>query len=350
MRPMQTLSTKSPTSSPNLRMRTKRSGPPSSFAMPAIMGICALLSTAACAEPEPVPSLYDDATLAAQVADADGIDSVAVRFTAFVHGDTVEYWTIGGGTEQAMPLYLLCRPEGEEPCAPIDHAPVVDLLPGEDGYSAFGQIHWVVMPEGWSGRLTSLDAIRAEIDAQGLAEPRASSTLMHCPIVGSDAELEVAPDTNVHAETPIYVRGLEARCFDFSATRENRAVLPDGTMFIRNVYVLTREGEAQPLSEPMRMTDLTNDGDQRDSNNIFGAGLSDTDYTPLWRMVRVTVPASVGSIDTSMDQSVADYRDSHDMFDVAPDYTITPLAGRIVSHELTDVLINCPLQSAEGQL
>jgi hypothetical protein len=318
--------------------------------MAAIMSLSLALSMTACAEPEPVPSLYDDATLAAQVADADGIDGVAPRFTAFVHGHNTHYWTIGGGTERAMPLYLLCRPEGDEDCAPIDHAPIVDLLPGETGYSAFGQIHWVILPAGWSGRLTSLDAIRAEIDAQGSAEPRPSSMLMHCPIVGADAQIEVAPDTTVLAQAPIYVRGLEAKCFDFSASRPHRAVLPDGAMFIRNVYVLTREGEAQPLSEAMRMIDLTNDGDQRDSNNIFGVDLSDNDYTPLWRMVTVTVPASIASIDTSMDESVADYRDSHDMFDIAPDYTITPLPGQIVSYEETDVLINCPLQSAEGQL
>ena len=38
------------------------------------------------------------------------------------------------------------------------------------------------------------------------------------------------------------------------------------------------------------------------------------------------------------------------MFDVAPDYTITPIAGQIVDHELTDTFINCPLQSADGVL
>lgn len=300
--------------------------------------------------PEPLPSLYDDDVLAAQVSDNDGIDGVAARTNAFVHGERTRYWTIGGGTRIAMPLYLLCRPEGGEDCVPIDHPPLVDRLPGEEGYSAFGQVHWAQLPEGWNGRVASLDALEALLEAEGLESPVPTSTMMHCPIVGPDAQLEVAPGETVTAETPIYVRGMEARCFDFSATRENRAVLPDGSMFVRHVYVLFREGEEAPLIEATRMEDLTGDGDRNDSNNIFGVGLDDFDYTPLWQMVRVTVAADYASIDTSRDEGTADYTDVADMFEVSADYTITPIEGRFVDFEVTDMLINCPLQSGEGSL
>lgn len=308
------------------------------------------LAGVGCDEPlEPLPSVYDMPALAGLLDEEDGIDEGEGRSSAFVHGEPVRYWSFGVGGERAMPLYRLCRAEGEEACVPIDHPPIVDRLPGDEGYAPYGQEHWVELPEGWTGRLASVEEIEAALDALGLDAPRPTSILWHCPIAGPSATLEVAANTVVAATQPIYVRGMEARCFDFSAN-PNRAVFPDGQLFVRNVYVLTREGEEQPLTERARMMDLTGDGDTNDSNNIFGVGLDDADYTPLWRIVRVTVPSETSSIDDTLDETQAQYQDAHDLFDVAPDYTITPIDGRVVAHELTESLLNCPLQSAEGQI
>lgn len=328
-------------------MDTRRTSRPASWAQAGGFGILALVAWTGCADPvEPPPSLYDDAALAAQIANADGIDGVAPRFSGFVHGEPVEYWILGPAPTRAMPVYRICRPEGDEECAPVDHPPVVDLLPDEDGYSPFTQVHWVQVRRGWSGQFTSFDEIHAYLEANDLPAPRSTSRFEHCLIAADDALLDVGPDGATRGpEASIYVRGLEARCFDFTATRPNRALLPDGDMFIRHVYMLTREDETEPLSEPVRMEDMNGDGDQLDSNNILGAGLEDADYTPLWKVVRVTVPAGLPSIDTT-----PEYTDATDMFDIAPDYTITARADRIVDHEITDMLVNCPIQSAEGEL
>ena len=125
-------------------------------------------------------------------------------------------------------------------------------------------------------------------------------------------------------------------------------MLPGGQLFIRNVYVLRREGEDTPLVEELRAQDLNGDGDQRDSNNLFGVGLEDDDYTPLWRMVMVTIPADTPSIEAEGGQP--EVTDAAQLFDVAPDYTITPIEGAVLDYELTETLINCPLQSANGTL
>lgn len=325
-------------------MATRSSSNPASRVHSRIFGIAAGLACllAACSNPPPPPpSVYDDAALAAQVDDNDGIDGTAPLRTGFVHGEPVAYWTIGGAPANAMPIYRLCRPEGGERCAPIDHPIIAPFLPGDDGYAAYGQVHWVELPEGWDGQLASVEDALAEAER----EPRASSELLHCPIAAEDAQIEVGDGATVRPERRVFVRGMEARCFDFSVTRPNRAVLPGGELFVRHVYVLTREGEDAPLVEEMQMADLNGDGDQLDSNNVFGVGLEDSDYTPLWRMVTVTVPAGLATIDTT-----AEYTDAEDMFMVAPDYTITPRTDRIVDYEITEVLINCPLQSAPGRL
>lgn len=299
----------------------------------------------ACASPPPpLPSIYDDTTLAAQIADHDGIDGLSPIFSAFVHGRPVSYWTIDGATETAMPMYRLCVRDGSR-CAPIDHPIVVGAIPGDVGFSPYGQIYEVAVPEGWDGQIGSVGEVMAAVESEGFEAPHATSELLHCPIAAADARLEGGDGSEIAPARPVHYEGRQALCFDFTATRPNHAVLPSGELFIRNVYVLRREDETAPLMEQARMVDLDGDGDMRDSNNIFGVGLEDADYTPLWRVVMVTVPAGLPSIDTT-----PAYTSSTDMFDVAPDYTITPLPDRVVDYMLTDMLINCPLQSAVGAL
>lgn len=298
-----------------------------------------------------VTSVYASPTVADRVDSADGVEREVTRVSAFVHGERTWYWPFGEAGEDPMPAWVLCEPVASGACERIDHPYVIDALPGEPAYSPFGQVHRVRVTDRYAGeRLTSPEAI-AEAVAEGLVEePEKRLEHLHCPVVHPDVRLEVAPGEWVEPE-PVYYRGEQARCFDFSSTRPyGPTVGVEERVLVRNVYVLTREGEEAPLSEPMRGTDLTGDGDTNDSNQIFGVGLGDPEYTPLWRVVTVTVPAGYGSIDTSGDELVADYRDSDDMFVTDADYTISPIDGRVVSHELTGVLVDCPLQSAPGVL
>lgn len=309
-----------------------------------------MVSLLGCDDPPPVPSIYDDPALAAQIEESDEIDDVELRFGGFVHGVEAYYWSIGRVGPQTMPLYQLCARTQTEECAPIDHPPIVDLVPGEDGYSPFGRVHSVRVPPSWHGLLTSFEEVEEAVAAGEIDAPIATTRYLHCPIAARTAQLEIGADQIIAPDATIYVRGMEARCFDFSAVSGPGVLEADGTMIVRNIYVLTREGETGPLAEAPRMEDLTGDGDMVDSNNVFGVGLDDGDYTPLWRIVRVTVPAEYASIDTYLDEERADYTSATDMFQIAPDYTITPVTGRIVDFTMTDIVFNCPLQSAEGWL
>ena len=330
-------------------METLRKRRPASRVHSGIFGIAgglawiplALLGCAG--PPDPPPSIYDDPALAAQLDENDGIEAAEPRFQGWVHGRETFYWILEGAPETAMRVYRLCSPDAGR-CRPIDHPLIADRLPGEDGYSPYGQVYAVEVPDGWNDQLASFDEVNTYLDGEG-ASARSTSELINCPIAGSGGGIDLGDGVIASAERTVYVRGLAARCFDFSATRENRAVLPSGELFVRHVYVLAREGETEPLIESVRGVDLNGDGDQLDSNNIFGVDLADSDYTPLWKMVAVTVPSGLASID-----STPAYTQATDMFDIAPDYTITPRTDRIVSHEITDVLINCPLQSGPGQL
>lgn len=309
------------------------------------------LALAGCAsEPPPPPaSLYEDAELAALVDANDGIDGVAPRFGAFANGEHVRYWHLGERSAAPMRAYRLYEGEAGER-APIDHPLVVDRVPGEEGYSPYLHLHWVRVPAGWSGRLRSFEEVEEAVAAGAVGAPEPESRYVHCPIAALDAELDLGDGATAVPDTPVWLRGLEARCFDFSQRRAPRPLLSTGSMIVRHVYVLVRDGEDAPLMEAARMEDMTGDGDQLDSNNVFGVGLRDGDYTPMWRMVLVTVPADYASIDTSGDEAVADYRDARDMFVIDADYRITPIEGSVVEHQLTEVHIDCPIQSRDGSL
>jgi hypothetical protein len=249
-----------------------------------------------------------------------------------------------------MKAYVLCTREDDGACLPIDHPPVVDLVPGEADYSPYERVYEVEVPPGFDGRLRSFEEVDAAVASGAVSEPVATNHYMHCPISTPDAQLVVGPDRTVTPTARIWVRGLEAVCFDFTATHHLRPLLSDGTMLVRNVYVLTREGETEPLVEAARMADITGDGDQLDTNEIFGASVHEGDYTPLWRVVTVTVPAGYGSIDTYMDQAMADYTSAEDMFTISSDYRITPIEGRVVDFALSETYVDCPLQAREGDL
>jgi hypothetical protein len=252
--------------------------------------------------------------------------------------------------------HVLCRVDAGGECQPIDdHPPILAAVPGDADYSPFGAIVRHPVTSAWSGeRIPSVEAI-ADAERLGLLDPiyDGARRYGHIVIVAPDVELD-AGDGALVAPTAVYALGREVRGFDFGrADRWRQPTTRDGAPAapFRNVYLLRRDGEPTPIHEPARDMDLTGDGDRVDTNNVFGVGLDDADYTSLWREVVVVVDPEYASIDTSADESMADYRSSDDMFAVdETTYEITPIAGRIVSFEVTTILRDCPLQVSPGAL
>lgn len=292
-----------------------------------------------------------EAQLAA-IDEADAVARVVLPISGFTEGAPVRYWDFGlvpsAGT---MPMYFLCRRRGAA-CRPIEHPPIAEHLPGENGYSHFGRVFEVEVTDAWAGEvIPSRSAIDDAVRDGLVRAPVSTHRYAHCPIVHPDVRVALG-DGSEEAPEPIYVRAMEAHCVAFWRTHGTRelADVDEGALLIRNVYALFREGDAMPISEIVRDVDLTHDGDTRDTNNVLGVGHG-LEYTPLWRAVRVTVASDYASIDTAMDETMASYRAATDMFTIdAATYEIAPIAGRVVSFEVTDTLIDCPAQSAPGAL
>jgi hypothetical protein len=301
-----------------------------------------------------VPAAEDDPVVAATIDERDGVPRVVPLVHGFAEGSPIAYWDFERvDTAGTMPLYRLCRRVSATTCTPVEHPYVVDALPGDDGYSHFGRLYEVEVSGTWAGEIMpSREAIDDAV-RDGLAvAPVRTDRYLHCPIVHREVRVEVRDGATL-GPVPVYVRGTEARCVDFSATHGPRELADDrtGSISVRNVYVVFREGDELPIHEAIRDEDLTGDGDRADTNNILGVAFANASYTPLWQPVTVTVPATYASIDTARDQTMADYRAASDMFTIdADDYEIHPIAGRVVAHEETGVLVDCPIQSAPGML
>jgi len=288
-----------------------------------------------------VPDAQDDPLIDGQIAENDGVDGEIPLLAGFADGAPAHYWDFGDTPEFASPLFVLVRRNADDEFEILDHNTIIDVLPGEPGYSPFWAVLFVEVTDAYDGELIPSFAAAQEAQELGLVlPPKAMEVAVNCPAVAKDVTLELG-DGNDPMPPPkrFYWKGQEVRYYDFGFIPvDNATIVPDMAM-----YRLKREGGVA-LSEPLRNVDMTGDGDTKDTNNIFELAVTDEYVSPLCRTVDVVVHATYRSIDTSADQTIADFRSADDMFD--PD----PLPESIVAFDETDELRNCPQQTEAGGL
>ena len=178
----------------------------------------------------------DDATLA-RIDANDGVDREVLRVSGFAEGEPVRYWDLGVvPSDGTMPMYFLCRRGSGSTCTPVDHPPIAELLPGDEGYAHFGRVHEVEVTDAWDGeRLPSRQAIDHAVRDGLVRSPVRTDRYAHCPIVHPEVRVEVDDGVEV-APGPIYVGGVEAACIPFHQTHRLRALddTADGLVLVRN--------------------------------------------------------------------------------------------------------------------
>lgn len=309
-----------------------------------------------------VESIYDDPEIAQQVADADGVDQLIPYRTGFTNGSPMRYWDFGPAPQNAAPIFALYYGDLDGEWDFASDINIVDSIPGDPAYTPFWSIFLFKVTDTYQGEvIPSFAAIEEAIELGLLeAEPLGLEAYSNCPIVHRDVRLEVGLDGDgddadggrdgLLAPIPVYYRGMKASYFDFArAPIHGPRGLDDGIdVPISPHFVLGRLGEP-PLSEARRGVDITTDGDLRDTNDIFGDSLAESTYTPLRRSWLVTVPPAYNSIDTSQDDSVADFDDLADIFSDTDPLVAVP--GNVVAFEDEgQPARNMPMQSEAGGL
>jgi hypothetical protein len=258
-----------------------------------------------------VPRIEDDAALAAQIDEHDGVGATIPMYTAFAAGQVTHYWDLGPAPDLAAPIYVLYRKNGDT-LEKLPHPPIFDAVPGDTGYSPYWHPFSVEVTAAYAGEvIPSVEALNQARDAGLVNGPRLMPTNVNGPVILDDVTIE---DGGSAAGAPrrgtFYYRGRAGTYLDFGETK-----LASDNVTVPSVdfYVLRREG-GEPLSEPLRGVDMTGDGDTRDTNDVFALPRSDAAWSPLCRERTVTVAVATKSIDTSGDEAVADVRSAAQLF------------------------------------
>jgi hypothetical protein len=293
-----------------------------------------------------VPGIDSDPVLAAQVEENDAVDQTVPLHSAFVGGGQVFFWDFGPVPDNSAPLIFLRQPTTDGSIELIPHPPILDVIPGDPNYTPFWAVWHVDVTDDYAGEvIPSLQALQ-EAQALGLVGmPEQRPTYLNCPVVHPDVRIEVGAGNPDAAPSPAFYRGLQVDLVNFAF----RPLLEDKTHVpIAELYVLQRDG-GTPLDEATRGVDMTGDGDTNDSNNVFQYARDDEAYTPLSRVVFVTVPPEYMSIDSYADEAVADANDDADLFDTSSDPPV-PRTGAVIAVDRTEELRNLPVQEAPGEL
>jgi hypothetical protein len=240
----------------------------------------------------------------------------------------------------AAPAYVLVTRQSDGSLERIDHAPIVAAIPGDASYSPFRVVFALVVTDAYRGELvTSADAIEEAVTDGLIESPVVQGEAVDWPIVASDIRLEVGGGQARAASGTMYYRHQTVTYFDLGAIPTYDTVrIP-----IAARYELRRDGH-EPLSEPVRQTDLDGDGDTLDTNDILERASSDPLYSPVCRTVRVVVPETIGSIDTTQSDATADLMAASQLF------TPAPVAGTVLAYEVTDEIRHCAPQRTVGGL
>ena len=282
-----------------------------------------------------VPEIASNAVLAAQIASHDNIDGVLPLVSAFADGQAVHVWDFGVAPRFAAPLLMLMRRDANQVLTPVGHPTIADALPGDRGYSPFWAVFVVEVTDRYAGeQLTSLQAVDEAIERGLVLPPVGTDNGVNCPVTAGDARIAVgAGQEPVGPNGEFFVRGLRAHYYDLGPVPlVNKVRVPEA---IR--YILHRTGE-DPLSEPSRGIDLTDDGDVLDTNDIY------TTTSPLARTVRVTVAPGTLSIDSSHNEAIADLRNAIQLFNPMP------VEAAVIAYETTADLHDVVVQRTAGGL
>ncbi|MEJ2443375.1 MAG: hypothetical protein P8Y42_07930 [Exilibacterium sp.] len=188
-------------------------------------------------------------------------------------GELVEYYNFDVMPALPAPIYVLFR-EGEDTPVPGQFN-IVDVIPGDQGYNDFWQVHKVTVPADYvANSSTSLtDILSMEYDITPTPK------LVNCPIVpeGSTATKRLADGSSGLIQG--WYQGMIVNYFSF----EEKALTVDPqnpTVSQSPIYVSFNINPGQPGGGPASgfMTETGTD----QTHNVVATLPDDADYAPYW--------------------------------------------------------------------
>ena len=204
-------------------------------------------------------------------------------------GEKVRYYNFDVQPTTPAPIYVLFREGEDKPLA--GQLNIVDVIPGDQGYSDFWQVHKVTVPASY---VANAATSKADLAAAGFST-EVTETLVNCPIVpdGSKAALRMASGSP--ALMSGWYKGKTVRYFSFEEKALTGATVP-----VSPIYVAFNVNPDQTGGGPGSGFKAENGSAQ--THNVLATLPSDPSYSPLW-LVNVYDNAafpSVGNLSTAI--------------------------------------------------
>lgn len=188
-------------------------------------------------------------------------------------GEMVEYYNFDVMSTQPAPIFVLFR-KGES--QPVDgQLNIVNVIPGDEGYSDFWHVHKVIVPSDYTANtVTSM----ADIQEEGY-EIQETDMLVNCPIVpdGSTADKRFTSQ-----EESGLIRGWykDKVVYYFTFQEKALTITSNGMIPTSPIYVSFNTNPGQEGGGPSSGFKTEEGNDQ--THNVAATTPIDSDYSPLW--------------------------------------------------------------------
>jgi hypothetical protein len=213
------------------------------------------------------------------------------------------------------------------------HPPLVEVVPGDIDYEPVHTVFNVAFTDKYAGeKITTLGALSDAIDLQLVQAPVGIKVFVNWPIVRPGLQLEVGGAGPV-PPTPVYARGYLVDSFPLGGML-GRQPNPRGLLPTSQVSFLREAGKATyDMAHPIFQATIPTAAPGMNPN-----------YTPVSLIVHVDLVPSKTVADIHKDSDLFARSPSGDIMSANLGSTGGPVAGFIVTSQLTDLQI----QFAEG--
>lgn len=188
------------------------------------------------------------------------------------HGETVSYYNFDVQPTTPAPIYVLFHKGDMSPVA--GQLNIVDVIPGDPGYSDFWQVNKVTVPADYAAN--TVGSVQAIMDAGYAIEK--TRMLVNCPIVpdGSTATHRLTGnDTGLHMG---WYRNKIVTYFTFSEAP--LMVTDDGMVPVSPIYVAFNVNPGSPKGGPA--SGFKTAMGTMQTHNVVATLPGDMEYSPLW--------------------------------------------------------------------
>lgn len=185
-------------------------------------------------------------------------------------GVPVRYYNFDVQAQAPAQRYAITRAGQRERIA--GQLDLVDVIPGQRGYSDFWQLVWVEVPETFVAG--SIDSVAALV-AQGYPI-EATADLVNCPVVPAGSTARARRHNDSADPDPLMYRGARIFCMTF----DDRLFLDTDGVPTSPIYVTFQRDPDQPGGGPS--SGFRHEPGTLQTHNVVFSLPGDTDYSPLW--------------------------------------------------------------------